>query len=141
MRVELKRVDKDFHFEAQGSTGVAVHIDAAASIGGHNAGARPMELLLMGVGSCSAVDIIQILRKQKQDLQDIRIVIEGTRAHGQIPSVFKEINMHFIVIGNVSETKLKRAISLSIEKYCSASAMLGKTAKISCSCEIKQQVI
>jgi putative redox protein len=136
MKVELKRVDGDFHFEALGAANVPVSIDAAAGIGGQNAGARPMELLLMAMGSCSAIDVILILKKQKQKLKDVRIQIEGNRAEGQIPAVFTKINMHFILSGTISPQKVERAIALSVEKYCSVTAMLCKTAEISYSYEI-----
>ena len=137
MKVELKRVDQDFHFEAIGAAGVPVDIDAGRKIGGHDAGARPMEMLLMGVGGCSAIDVILILRKQKQDLRDIRIVIDGQRLEGEVLSVFTDINLHFILSGELDKKKVDRAISLSMNKYCSAAAMMSKTAKLSYSFEIK----
>ncbi len=72
MEVILKRIDEDFHFEGMGSSSVPVHIDAAEGIGGHNAGARPMELLLMGIGGCTAIDVILILKKQRQTIEDFQ---------------------------------------------------------------------
>jgi putative redox protein len=137
MKVELKRIDQDFHFESVGSTAVPVHIDAATKIGGHDAGTRPMELLLMGVGGCSAIDVILILKKQKQALEDIKIIVEGHRQKGATLSVFTDINLHFVLSGKLDKKKVDRAISLSMNKYCSASAMLGKTAKMSYSFEIR----
>lgn len=136
MQVKLKRVDNDFHFEAVGSAGVPVHIDGAEAIGGHNAGARPMELMLMSIGSCSAIDIIQILRKQKQVIEDFKISINGDREPEKIPSLFTDISIHFFLKGNLDEKKVKRAIELSIGKYCSASATLNKTAEIKYTFEI-----
>jgi putative redox protein len=136
MKVALKRVDEDFHFEALGEAGVPVHIDAAGRIGGHNAGARPMELLLMSAGSCSAIDVILILRKQKQDLKDLQITIEGEREKGKHVSVFTTINLHFRLTGRLSTLKVERALNLSMEKYCSAVTMLRKTAEITYSYEI-----
>lgn len=137
MKVELDRIGAEFHFSAVGAAGVPVDIDAAESIGGQNAGARPMELLLMGIGSCSAIDVIQILKKQKQELKDISLTIKGMRKEGQIPSVFTKINLHFILKGDLSPKKVKRAIFLSVEKYCSAATMLAKTAEITYSFEIR----
>ena len=137
MKVELQRIDQDFHFQAMGVAGVPVHIDAANKIGGHDAGARPMEMLLMGVGGCSAIDVILILRKQRQELKDIKIIVEGARHGGKPISVFTDINLHFILSGDLDQKKVDRAISLSMEKYCSAAAMLGKTAKMTYSFEIK----
>jgi putative redox protein len=136
MKVELKRIDEDFHFEANGEAGVPVHIDAAGGIGGHDAGARPMELLLMSAGSCSAIDVILILRKQKQDLKDLQITIEGEREKGKHVSVFTRINLHFRLKGRLSTLKVERALHLSMEKYCSAVTMLRKTAEITYSYEI-----
>ena len=137
MKIELNRIDKDFGFEAIGAAGVPVKIDAASRIGGHDAGARPMELLLMGVGGCSAIDVILILRKQRQELEDIQIIVEGTRQKGGAISVFTDINLHFVLQGNLDIKKVDRAISLSMDKYCSAAAMLGKTANLTYTFEIK----
>ena len=131
MKVELKRVDDAFHFEAMGAAGVPVHIDANADIGGNNAGARPMEMVLMGLGGCSAIDIILILQKQKQEITDFRIHIDGEREPNAVPSVFTNIRVHYALSGNLDEQKVKRAIDLSTDKYCSVSAILNKTATIS----------
>ena len=79
MEVVLNRLDQDFHFEAKGSSPIPVHIDAAEGIGGHNAGARPMELLLMGLGGCTAIDVILILKKQRQIVEDFQIRVSGDR--------------------------------------------------------------
>ncbi len=131
MKVELKRVDNAFHFEAVGTAGVPVNIDANPEIGGHNAGARPMEMLLMGLGGCSAIDIILILQKQKQEITDFRIHIDGDREPNATPSVFTNIRIHYALSGNLDEQKVKRAIDLSMDKYCSVSAILNKTAQLS----------
>ena len=131
MQVQLKRVDQAFHFEAVGVAGVPVQIDANPDIGGHNAGARPMEMLLMGLGGCSAIDIILILQKQKQEITDFRIHIDGEREPDAVPSVFTNIRIHYALAGNLDEQKVKRAIDLSMEKYCSVSVILNKTAKLS----------
>lgn len=138
MQVELKRVDNDFHFEATGTSKVVVNIDGAPDIGGHNAGARPMEMILMGLGGCSAIDIILILKKQKQVVEDFKIIIDGEREAGAVPSVFKKIHMNFIFKGDLNSDKVKRAIDLSVEKYCSVGAMLNKTAEITYSFEINK---
>lgn len=129
MKVKLERVDSDFHFQGFGASEVAVNIDASSTIGGNDAGARPMELVLMGLGSCSAIDIIEILKKQRQDLQDIKIVIKAERA-AQIPAVFKKIHVEYHLFGNLVSSKVERAVDLSFNKYCSVSVMLAKTAKL-----------
>jgi len=138
MKVELKRVDDNFHFKAVGSAGVEVNIDAAESIGGVNAGARPMELMLMSLGACSSIDIVQILKKQKQEIKVLNVSVDGKREADKIPSLFKEIEIHFSLKGNLEERKVKRAVELSVDKYCSAAAILNKTASIKYSFKIEK---
>jgi len=132
MEVILKRIDDDFHFEGIGSSNVPVHIDAAEGIGGHNAGARPMELLLMGLGGCMAIDVILILKKQRQSIEDFEIRISGNREkiEGTEKTPFKEINIEFQLKGNIDGKKALKAIQLSMEKYCSATAQLETSAII-----------
>lgn len=138
MQVELIRVDDAFHFEAQGMSGVPVHIDAAENIGGHNAGSRPMELLLMGLGGCTAIDVILIMKKQRQVIEDLKISVSGEREkiEGTEMTPFRKINVHFKFKGNVAEDKAKKAIEMSMEKYCSATAQLSPSAEITHSFEI-----
>jgi len=136
MQIELKRIDNAFRFQATAeSSDNITYIDAAEAIGGHNAGARPMQLVLMGLGGCSGIDLIEILKKQRQELKDISISIDGKRADA-VPSVFSDIHVHFYLTGALDERKVKRAIDLSLNKYCSVAAMLCKTARITSSFEI-----
>jgi putative redox protein len=139
MQVELVRLDDAFHFEAKGMSGVPVHIDAAENIGGHNAGARPMELLLMGLGGCTAIDVLLIMKKQRQVVEDLKISISGEREkiEGTEMSPFRKINIHFKFKGNLSEDKANKAIIMSMEKYCSATAQFSATAEITHSFEIE----
>lgn len=137
MNVTLKRIDDAFNFEAKGSSGVPVLIDTGIDHGGKNNGPRPMELVLMALGSCSAVDIIDILKKQRQEISDFRIEIKSERRKEILPAVFTKINVHYILKGKADPEKVKRAIDLSMEKYCSVSGMLNKTAEISTSFEIE----
>ncbi|WP_407084043.1 OsmC family protein [Tellurirhabdus bombi] len=137
MKVELNRVDDAFHFEATGLSDVPIHIDGAVDIGGHNAGARPMELLLMGLASCSAIDVILILNKQRQRIDDFRITVEGVRPLDVNPAPFSTINLHYILKGDISEDKARRAIDLSMDKYCSATAQIRPTAQITYSLTIE----
>lgn len=132
MKVELNRVDDAFHFQAKGASEIVVNIDAAEAIGGKNQGARPMELLLMGLGGCTSIDVILILKKQRQALEDIKLVIEGDREKidGTEMSPFRKINIHFILKGNLDTKKVEKAIELSMEKYCSATAQLSCSAQI-----------
>jgi putative redox protein len=138
MKIEMNRVDDAFHFEAFGGDKVAVHIDAAAAIGGSNMGTRPMELILMGLGSCAAIDVILILKKMKQQVDDIRIVVEGDRVDGATPAPFVGLRLRFILRGgNLVQKKVEQAVSLSMEKYCSVSVMLEKSATIDWVVEIE----
>lgn len=134
--VSVSRLDGDFHFEALGADKVAVHMDAAAAIGGTHQGARPMELLLMGLGGCAGVDVVLILKKGRQNLEHIRITIEGKREKGAEPAPFEAIHMHFSMQGDLVPKRVEDAIRLSITKYCSAAAMLSKTADITWSFDI-----
>jgi putative redox protein len=136
MITELVRVDDAFHFAATGSSEVAIHIDGAADIGGHNAGARPMELLLMGLASCSAIDVILILNKQKQVITDFRLRVEGQREKGATPAPFQKIHITYLLKGNLDAERVRRAIDLSMDKYCSATAQLRPSAEITYSFEL-----
>lgn len=139
MQVELVRVDDAFHFQANGMSGVAVDIDAAENIGGHNAGSRPMELLLMGLGGCTAIDVILIMKKQRQVIEDLKISVSGEREkiEGTEMTPFRKINVHFKFKGNIVEEKAKKAIELSMEKYCSATAQFSGSAEITHTFEIE----
>lgn len=138
MKVELTRVDDAFHFEAVGVSGIKNHIDANPEIGGHNMGSRPMEMLLMGLGGCTAIDVILILKKQRQTIDDLKISVNGdrTKIEGTEMSPFTKINVHFAFKGDLNADKVERAIKLSMEKYCSATAQLSPTAEITHSFEI-----
>ena len=129
--IELERVNDAFHFEARNSEGVAVQIDGAAEIGGQGAGVRPMQLLLMGLGGCSGIDIGLILRKQKQVIESFRIVINGYREQHKKPALFENITVEFHLHGDLDAGKVKRAVSLSMDKYCSVTKTLEKSASIS----------
>lgn len=136
MKVTLKRVDEDFYFEGLGTSKVPIHIDGSKEIGGNNSGARPMELILMGLGSCGAMDIVSILKKQKQDLKDFKILIDANRDSDNIPSVFTDIKIEFQFYGKLDSKKVKKAVNISMGKYCSVSAMLEKAVNISYSFNI-----
>ncbi|MBO0938601.1 OsmC family protein [Fibrella sp. HMF5335] len=137
MTVDLNRVDDAFHFAATGVSGVTLDIDGSLAIGGHNAGARPMEMLLMGLASCSAIDVIVILNKQKQVIRDFRLKVDGQREAGANPAPFKSIHITYLLTGDLDEAKVRRAIDLSMNKYCSATAQLRPTAEITWDLEIK----
>lgn len=139
MKIEIARVGDGFHFEGSGSSDVKVHTDGSPEIGGQNLGVRPMELLLMGLASCSAIDVVLILKKQKQDITDFRIVADGDREQeeGTQRKPFRKVHLTFKFAGNaLDENKINRAIALSMEKYCSATAQFEALATITHSVEI-----
>ena len=137
MSVEMTRIDGDFHFEAVGADKVSVHIDGAANIGGTHQGARPMELILMGLGGCSAIDVVLILNKARQQVDDIRIVVTGARDAEATPAPFESVHVKYFLKGTLKPDKVEQAIRLSMEKYCSVTAMLEKSAVITWSYEIE----
>ena len=123
-------------FEATSSTGHKVMMDASKEVGGEDRGSRPMELLLMGLGGCSGIDVIMMLEKGKQDVKDCQMEITSERADA-VPAVYTKIHLHFKVTGtDLNEKKVARAVELSAEKYCSVSKMLEKTAEMTHSYEI-----
>lgn len=124
MNVELKRVNDAVHFEATGSESIKVHIDGSPAIGGQGLGVRPMELVLMALGSCSSLDLISILKKQRQEITDLSVSIEGERRE-TIPSVFTKIHMTFNIAGEVDLAKAEKAAELAVKKYCSVHDMLA----------------
>ncbi|MFT5115278.1 MAG: putative redox protein [Parasphingorhabdus sp.] len=135
MHATVKLLD-GVSFEASAGSGHKVILDGASENGGKNAGSRPMELILMGLGGCSAFDVVLILRKSRQDVTDCVVEIEAERAD-VVPKVFTRIHMQFMVSGNdLIPAKVERAVKLSAEKYCSASLMLGKVVDISHDFEI-----
>ncbi len=123
-------------FEATTESGHRIRMDSSPAFGGEDSGARPMEMLLAGMGGCTSIDVIHILEKARQKVDGCEVQITAERAETD-PKVFTHIHAHFIIKGeNLNEKKVKRAIELSAEQYCSASIMLGKTAKITHDYEI-----
>lgn len=117
-------------FVGQSASGHAVVMDGAPEIGGHNLGPRPMEMLLLGLGGCTAIDVMMILQKGGQDVRDCRIEVSAERAE-TVPKVFTKIHVHYVVTGkDLSDTKVERAVNLSSDKYCSVSKMLEKAAEV-----------
>ena len=125
MKATIKWVE-DALFLGESGSGHCVVMDGPPEIGGRNAGIRPMEMLLIGVGACSSVDVVSILKKARQQVTGCEAKVEATRVDA-IPAVFEKIHMHFIVTGkDLDDGKVRRAVELSAEKYCSASIMLQK---------------
>ncbi|BCX87735.1 putative redox protein [Methylomarinovum tepidoasis] len=135
MKARVKWIE-DVLFLGESGSGHGVVVDGPPEHGGRNLGPRPMELLLLGVGSCSAFDVVHILKKGRQPVSDCEVRVEAERAD-TVPKVFTRIHLHFVVSGRgLSEAAVRRAVSLSAEKYCSASIMLGKAAEVSHSFEV-----
>lgn len=124
VHVEVVRVNNDFGFEGKDASGHTVRMDSNAESGGHDFGIRPMQMLLMGLGGCSGIDVISILKKQKQPVDGFRILIDGERETGKEATRWKEIRMIFELKGSVDPEKARRACELSVEKYCSVAATL-----------------
>lgn len=126
----------DVSFVGETESGHQVSMDGAPEAGGRNRGARPMEVMLLGMGGCTAFDVVHILRKARQEVSDCTAYIDAERADAD-PKVFTRIHVHFVVSGNnLKPAQVERAIHLSAEKYCSASIMLAKTAAITHDYEI-----
>jgi len=123
-------------FVGESGSGHSVVMDGAPDAGGRNLGVRPMEMLLLGLGGCTAFDVVSILHKSRQQISDCEVEIEAERAE-QVPKVFTKIHVHFIVSGKgLDPNKVKKAVELSADKYCSASRMLEKAAEITHDFEI-----
>ncbi len=137
MKVEVEWVGGKA-FEAVADSGHKVIMDASPEVGGENRGSRPMEMILMGLGGCSSIDVVMMLEKSRQDVTDCRVVIEAQRADA-IPAVFTHIHVHFIVTGRgLNAKQVERAVKLSAEKYCSVSIMLAQAVVMSHDFEIRE---
>ncbi len=129
MKVNLKRKNKAFHYEATNENKIVINIDGSPEIGGENKGARPMELLLMGLGGCASIDLGLILKKQKQELVDYKVEVSAVRTT-DVSKAFESIHLHFNLWGNLDAAKVERAIELTLTKYCSVALSLNKEIKI-----------
>lgn len=133
----IKYVD-GLQFVGESGSGHAIIMDADTEVGGNDTGVRPTELLLIGLGGCSGMDIVSILKKKKQDIRGLRINVNGQKAETH-PKRFTDIDIEFIVSGhNLSEDAVKRAVELSMEKYCSVKATLEGSAKINFTYRIEE---
>jgi putative redox protein len=137
MKARIKWVES-VSFIAESGSGHAMVMDGAPEGGGRNLGPRPMEVVLMGTGGCTAYDVVHILRKSRAPVSDCVVEIDAERA-AEDPKVFTKIHFHFIVTGSgLKPAQVERAVHLTAEKYCSASIMLGKTAAITHDFEIRE---
>ncbi len=138
MKARIKWVEQ-VSFLGETESGHAVLMDGPPSGGGRNLGPRPMEMVLLGTGGCSAYDVIHILKKSRQQVSDCVVEIAAERAQ-EDPKVFTKIHFHFVITGkDLKPEQVERAIHLSAEKYCSASIMLGKVADITHDFEVVQE--
>lgn len=127
VKVELQRANGAFGFEATDAGGHTVLIDSSPESGGRDFGVRPMQLLLMGLGGCSGIDLLSILKKQRQDVTDLKITVEGEREASPDASLWKDLTIVFHLTGNIDPEKAEKACALSIDKYCSVAATLKKS--------------
>ncbi len=135
MKCRIKWLDH-MSFVGESGSGHSVVMDGAPESGGRNLGIRPMEMLLLGLGGCTAFDVVSILKKSRQPIVDCEVELEAERAQ-EVPKVFTRIHAHFVVSGKgLDSNKVKKAVELSADKYCSASRMLEKTATITHDFEI-----
>ena len=125
--IEVKRKEGEFGFEAKDASGHIVRIDTSAETGGINFGVRPMQTLLMGLGGCSGIDIVSILKKQRLVVEDLAMIITGEREKDKVPSLWESIHIVFEVTGNIDADKVYRACALSIDKYCSVAQTLKRS--------------
>ena len=130
MQVKIKRIDDAYGFEAENETHKKFIMDANLSIGGNGQGFSPMQTLLAAIGGCSSIDMVSILKKQKQNITDFQITVDADREQGVEPSLFTTIHVIYHLKGDIDTEKAQRAADLSIEKYCSVAKILEKTAKI-----------
>ncbi|MFL1897142.1 OsmC family protein [Aquimarina sp. 2-A2] len=130
MKIQLKRLNEDYHFELRNERGHVTYIDNKTETGGHDLAPSPMEYVLMGVAGCSAIDVISILKKQRQDITSYSAEVEGAREKIGGASPFKKITVTVFLEGDIDPEKAKRAAQLSFDKYCSVSKTLEPTAKI-----------
>lgn len=128
MKVSLNRINEDYLIEGKGDNNISVLIDNKTEEGVK--GASPMELLLMAVGGCNAIDIIYVLKKQRQEVTSYRVEVEGTRAEVRKAKPFKSIHVTVFLEGTIDAAKALRAASLSFESYCSVSITLENSVKI-----------
>lgn len=136
MKIYLKRSNDAVLFEATNERGHKVMIEGGRSVGGEDTAPYPTELFMMSQAACTAVDVIELLKKMRQPVQHLEIELDGQRAQDQVPKLFTNIHLHYKLYGNIKPDKAEKAISLSVEKYCTVSKMIDHIAKITYSFEI-----
>jgi len=127
MKISLLRVDDGFRMEATDEQGHVVYMDASPETGGRGNGVRPMHMLIMGLGGCTAIDVIMILKKQRQEIQDFRIDIDAEREKDKEPALWEKAHIRFLLKGQIEPGKAERAVELSMQKYCSVAETLRRS--------------
>ena len=130
MKITLNRINENFHFELKNDRGHVVNVDARPDFGGNDMGPSPMELVLMGVAGCSGIDMISILKKQRQEITSFKADVEGIREEVGDAKPFKNIYVVFYLEGIIKEDRALKAAQLSFEKYCSVAKTVEPTATI-----------
>jgi putative redox protein len=123
-RIHLKQIDQDYQFITTDEAGQQITMDIPVDQGGHGNGVRPMQALLSALGGCSAVDIVMILKKQKETIEQFEMIIDGERQVGKEPALWETIHIVFKLKGSMSQERAEKACTLSIDKYCSVAATL-----------------
>ena len=140
VHITIDRVEGDYGFEAKDALGHTVKIDSSMENGGSNYGTRPTQLLLMGLGTCSGIDIVAILNKQKQTINSFKMHITGEREKDKIPALWETVHMVFELRGDIDEDKAKRACALSVDKYCTVAETLRRAgAKLTWEVKVNAQ--
>lgn len=136
MKINIHRLNDAFLFEAKNEQGKTMQMDANPEVGGGDLAFRPVQALVASLGGCSGIDVIMILKKQKQQIDDFDVEIDVERATDQTPAIVTGLHLKFKLKGKIDADKLDKAIKLSLEKYCTVAKMLEKTAKITYSYQI-----
>jgi putative redox protein len=136
MKVFLKRVNNSVLFEASNGRGHTIKIEGSRDIGGQDSAPSPTELLLMSQAGCTAIDVVELLKKMRQPLEHLEIETEGHRAQDQVPKIFTGIHLHYKLYGDVNPEKADKAIAMSLSKYCTISKMIDQVAKLTYSFEV-----
>jgi putative redox protein len=130
MKIKLNRIGEPMHFQAINEFGSSLDMDAKPAVGGTGKGMGPMETLIAALGGCSSIDIVLFLKKFRQEIMDIKVEIDADRDPEKIPSLFTKIHAHYHLYGDLDAKQVEKAISLSIDKYCSVAQIIKQTAPI-----------
>jgi putative redox protein len=138
LSIVVQWLKEGYQFEAENRVGGKIRIDGDGVLQGIEGGIAPLELLLAGIGACSAVDVVMILKKQRQVIESLEVQVDPEKVKNEIGySEYKTIHMHYTLTGDIDTNKAQKALELSITKYCSVSKALEKSSEISFSFEIR----